>query len=572
MRQASPPPWDPRLAGPHCDCELRKDTDAGYTAKTLTKIQAVEIRTKPTDLETRLAADRNELASIQTTLAALKATLSTETICVESGSSSHTENDFHQLHYTRLTGRQTRVFSIEATRKLNDPVRIRLHVIDIHGTDNNAPDKFTTMSYAWGKTKADGSHLTDTIVCNGLYSLRVTATLHQALKQIRSVSNESCLNFRDSVFGTHKFPSLLWVDAICINQQDVEDRTHQVRLMAEIYSKAAAMIIWLGEDDSYECRVMQSDKVWKRMVVCRQDWHLEYGWTDRHLSILLKRSWFSRLWILQEYLLTLNKPRVILLGNKAFSAQRFEDVVRRHRVTEVSMYVDPRIGESRDLLHHLYHYHALQCADPHDRVYALESLSGIQSERQGDINYETLVEDLFLATTTSLVSSCESEWDVIRLLTCATASSKKSKSARDGPNRIPSWVPDWRNEFSFGSAEHERAVDKFMHWKIYRSGRGPPDLRPWSPPASMERPLRFKPIVQGSELIVMVNVIGNRRGRRTKGQMLIAVTLGSWSGPMFVLSTSVEDVAHDGEQRYRLEYCLPHFSLFHGDKVEMRIK
>jgi hypothetical protein len=39
---------------------------------------------------------------------------------------------------------------------------------------------------------------------------------------------------------------LIWIDYLCINQGNVEERTHQVALMSSIYSKAKTVIIWLG--------------------------------------------------------------------------------------------------------------------------------------------------------------------------------------------------------------------------------------------------------------------------------------------------------------------------------------
>jgi hypothetical protein len=38
----------------------------------------------------------------------------------------------------------------------------------------------------------------------------------------------------------------LWVDAICINQQDIRERGCQVEMMGDVYSKAARVLVWLG--------------------------------------------------------------------------------------------------------------------------------------------------------------------------------------------------------------------------------------------------------------------------------------------------------------------------------------
>ena len=47
-----------------------------------------------------------------------------------------------------------------------------------------------------------------------------------------------------------KTPGLrLWIDAVCIDQSNISERNHQVRLMSKIYSKAAEVLIWLGRGD-----------------------------------------------------------------------------------------------------------------------------------------------------------------------------------------------------------------------------------------------------------------------------------------------------------------------------------
>ena len=43
-------------------------------------------------------------------------------------------------------------------------------------------------------------------------------------------------------------PITMWIDAICINQNDLEERCQQLLLMREIYSKSSRLFVWLGED------------------------------------------------------------------------------------------------------------------------------------------------------------------------------------------------------------------------------------------------------------------------------------------------------------------------------------
>lgn len=51
-----------------------------------------------------------------------------------------------------------------------------------------------------------------------------------------------------------------WVDAICINQEDLEERSAQVQIMPQIYSKASCVIVWLGDDSQMIFRLLRN--VW----------------------------------------------------------------------------------------------------------------------------------------------------------------------------------------------------------------------------------------------------------------------------------------------------------------------
>jgi hypothetical protein len=101
-------------------------------------------------------------------------------------------------------------------------------------TLDQAPN-YEALSYTWG-SQDDKLAIT---VCN--QSLEVTRNLYvalQHLKQKRSLPETARLR-------SHR---RLWVDAICINQDDIDERNQQVRLMWSIYSKAARVLVWLGEE------------------------------------------------------------------------------------------------------------------------------------------------------------------------------------------------------------------------------------------------------------------------------------------------------------------------------------
>jgi len=66
-------------------------------------------------------------------------------------------------------------------------------------------------------------------------TLSITASLDEALRHLRRKD------------GTSR---LLWVDPVCINQEDVPERGSQVGIMGEIYTKASSVVVWLGESDA----------------------------------------------------------------------------------------------------------------------------------------------------------------------------------------------------------------------------------------------------------------------------------------------------------------------------------
>lgn len=107
------------------------------------------------------------------------------------------------------------------------------------------------------------------------------------------------------------------VDSVCVNQEDLNERSQQVRLMSRIYSKARQVVIWLGEaaDDSdllfNALEEMDSSfymEDFRRYYVQGQKMLVENNaprpLQDPHLVEALKKlfahPWFIRVWVLQE--------------------------------------------------------------------------------------------------------------------------------------------------------------------------------------------------------------------------------------------------------------------------------
>ncbi|PVH78200.1 hypothetical protein DL98DRAFT_377834, partial [Cadophora sp. DSE1049] len=123
------------------------------------------------------------------------------------------------LTYPRLSeNERTRLIILEPGEP-TDELRCHLkHICSLQDHDYEA------LSYAWGVES-----LEHTIQCSGM-KIQITANLDDALRQLRYPDR----------------PRLLWVDAISINQDDLAERSRQVRIMREIYTNAAQVVIWLG--------------------------------------------------------------------------------------------------------------------------------------------------------------------------------------------------------------------------------------------------------------------------------------------------------------------------------------
>lgn len=118
--------------------------------------------------------------------------------------------------------RRIRVFSIASASSEDEDIRGFLTEISL---DTEPIEKYYALSYTW-----DGQHPDQEILCGGSKFL-VTKNCFAALRGMRSSDAEV----------------RVWIDSMCINQNDLVERSHQVALMGEIYSKAAKVLVWLGE-------------------------------------------------------------------------------------------------------------------------------------------------------------------------------------------------------------------------------------------------------------------------------------------------------------------------------------
>jgi len=142
-------------------------------------------------------------------------------------------NDQHRFAYTPLSShtRDIRLLALEPDQRDDTPIHCNLCIYSL-----DANPRYTALSYVWGDPRADSQF----IVVNGALFEVPTSNLADALRHLRQ-------HFRRSSWSD--VPSLIWIDFICINQDDVAERTSQINLLPRIYASATYMISWLGNGD-----------------------------------------------------------------------------------------------------------------------------------------------------------------------------------------------------------------------------------------------------------------------------------------------------------------------------------
>ena len=132
--------------------------------------------------------------------------------------------------YSLLAGaRDVRLLDLHPAEKRNDNIHCTIRHVCL-----DVENSYEALSYTWG----DASQQLD-ISCNGA-SLKITHNLNVALRYLRFTTDVRTL----------------WVDAICINQSDFEERSQQVQLMRDLYSRAGQVIAWIGDERGLQSAVM----------------------------------------------------------------------------------------------------------------------------------------------------------------------------------------------------------------------------------------------------------------------------------------------------------------------------
>ncbi|KAI1735500.1 heterokaryon incompatibility protein-domain-containing protein, partial [Xylaria scruposa] len=322
--------------------------------------------------------------------------------------------------------------------------------------------QYEALSYAWG-LKDDAFH-----VLAGSAKIAISTNLHEALQHLRSTQHKRTL----------------WIDALCIDQNNDKERSQQISLMRDIYRTASKVIIWLG------ARCSSSDRALKFLEFLSQHWpsdcdpESDEDWEA--LDELFARPWWSRAWVLQEawsandailqcgpsiiswdiierassgvalmndlsYRADKDPPRgknswadattpllkKLVLGLSYTSYRRlhlWESNKRRYGLALHLVCGKPKGSYGSIFSDLLWNTWDRQAADPRDKIYAIIGVAGSDLLPMLVPDYSKPVEQVYKEVARSIIMT-EKHLDILF-----------AANGVGGTDLLPSWVPDWRTE------------------------------------------------------------------------------------------------------------------------------
>ncbi|PMD28505.1 hypothetical protein NA56DRAFT_714434 [Hyaloscypha hepaticicola] len=262
-----------------------------------------------------------------------------------------------------------------------------------------------------------------------------------------------------------------WCGTSVINQRDDEEKADQIPIMDKIYSHATKALVWLGEaTDDIEQALGQFASLRDRFqavegqITCASSHYTEVGLPEiqdpiwKHLSDFMYRSWFQRLWVLQEVILA--KHIIFVCGGQVLGFELLRSLSHEIFRTGASGYVELilhrpedcrgfrtliEVGTLRDefsnlSLNPLYLLQSgrqYETREPVDRIYGLLGIMDKDIKQAVIADYSEEARDQYWRLYL-LVGKPMIELGYLDLLMFAETYQKHLQ--------LPSWAPDWSNK------------------------------------------------------------------------------------------------------------------------------
>lgn len=326
--------------------------------------------------------------------------------------------DQSSIYTAKLTTDQFRLACITATSDVDHPIHLDLETYSL----NNCPE-YETVSYCWAGEDGDSTRQHPVYVGPYWDVVLHTRNCRELLRFVRP----------------RRGIRLVWVDALCINQACAEERAGQVSQMGHIYTHCMQVVVYLGPDVA---QILPPGQYPRRHKL--QDFGTPAASTTtttvKDVKALLTRRYFSRLWVVQELILS---PRVVLrVGDIDFWADGTahgnlwvseSSAAGAPWVTHLSSGAPLKL----DLCEVMHLALATICADPRDHLFGVMGLLA-EKLRHLEPDYSLPSQHVFIGLSAHLLISRRLQQVLPQASTIA------------GPSSVPSWVPDWTRWETWG--------------------------------------------------------------------------------------------------------------------------
>lgn len=247
---------------------------------------------------------------------------------------------------------------------------------------------YEALSYTWADESGNQERRREIVVCSstilGARTVEATTNCEMALRRLRK-RNET---------------RILWVDALCINQDDVAERGHQVRQMQSIFSKATMVHAYIGEMDHDIADLFDFIENPHEKESCSLE--------PRSAMALLSRRWFSRIWCLQE--VAMARRVDLICGARTvpwglLPVADLQEIMPKTRPFPLIARLQSRGKQSSDRLYALLEAARRSCkaSDPRDMIYAILGMMEGLTDQKLEIDYRHRPADIFERLTEFLL-------------------------------------------------------------------------------------------------------------------------------------------------------------------------
>jgi hypothetical protein len=285
-------------------------------------------------------------------------------------------------------------------------------------------------------------------------------------------------------------PRFIWIDALCINQNDVSERNAQVRNMGSIYRGASRVIVYLGEasDDSTEAldhilnmMAPQDGKYNDDLGRIIGHWYTRPDDENQHrrnraVLQLLERPWFSRVWVLQE--IWNAKEALVLCGPSMIPWKKLRQFIlaSSFRGLPVEIQGTPGIFSMNRPSSGRWHSRALpgllqitrRCGatDPRDKFFSLLGMLYWEGGERLSVDYALSPGQVFLKVAIHVIRNTVGNYRNLAILSEVQGPTELHHSG------MPSWVSDWSVP-----PERSKLVDLWQLERFFQAGGERADVR-----------------------------------------------------------------------------------------------